>query len=554
MAIQCHLQLLLAFAILYINGFHHMPKSNRYFRSLIRNSELMSTSSSSSSPSTTTLNNRRNNANNKPFIETDYLGMIDFCLLPTDVALSSSSRSKVLNEVTNDVFRTLMIGYDPAMTSVISKLNQYREKVETLGCELPMSISSSSKDSNNLGTASAFDEIADSKEYYINVCDEDITMALDYIDKLEALVMNGSTAESVVQGGVYARGYKRLLTTLKDAGCIVSTSTSSNKVVGSSNRPRPLNSNICLSLLDQQYGTNKRTRTRDLNKISNCVSRAMLYGSRKEKDFLAESVENMVDDFVVQWSLDGAECQEALFLKALALLLRDNLAVVEAAVTFSEAPSSTVFGTSNISSSVADIVNYDSTVTVDTQQKQKKNRTIPNLRLYDTYLNAFQRVVETCLTEIGIRAGRNVPQNEEILYNFLNWEKGLRKNLTSSAWPQNPSELVGQWKLVDVVGSGSLTDLSLSVNSGNVGSTENAVSVEFLRDGGVALKEGTGAGLEWFFTPGPAHLDTCEFTIQSKVSESSFSVSFSFILFIIICTYMYNLFPPLFSFFNFLFY
>jgi hypothetical protein len=35
--------------------------------------------------------------------EVDYLGMINFCLRPTDTALSGSSKSKVLNAVTNEV-------------------------------------------------------------------------------------------------------------------------------------------------------------------------------------------------------------------------------------------------------------------------------------------------------------------------------------------------------------------------------------------------------------------------------------------------------------------
>jgi hypothetical protein len=41
---------------------------------------------------------------------TGYIGDFNFCLRATDTALSGPSRSKVLNEVTNTVFKALVIG------------------------------------------------------------------------------------------------------------------------------------------------------------------------------------------------------------------------------------------------------------------------------------------------------------------------------------------------------------------------------------------------------------------------------------------------------------
>ncbi|KAJ1425075.1 hypothetical protein B484DRAFT_398053, partial [Ochromonadaceae sp. CCMP2298] len=38
-------------------------------------------------------------------IELDYMGQVNFCLRTSDFALSGPSRSKVVNEITNDVYR-----------------------------------------------------------------------------------------------------------------------------------------------------------------------------------------------------------------------------------------------------------------------------------------------------------------------------------------------------------------------------------------------------------------------------------------------------------------
>lgn len=57
--------------------------------------------------------------------EVDYLGMINFCLRKTDTALSGSSKSKMLNAVTNEVFRALMIAFEPTIVSLLDKFKFY---------------------------------------------------------------------------------------------------------------------------------------------------------------------------------------------------------------------------------------------------------------------------------------------------------------------------------------------------------------------------------------------------------------------------------------------
>jgi hypothetical protein len=57
--------------------------------------------------------------------EVDYLGMINFCLRKTDTALSGSSKSKMLNAVTNEVFRAIMIAYEPTIVVLLDKFKFY---------------------------------------------------------------------------------------------------------------------------------------------------------------------------------------------------------------------------------------------------------------------------------------------------------------------------------------------------------------------------------------------------------------------------------------------
>ena len=51
-------------------------------------------------------------------LETDYLGMVNFCLKPSDNALSGPSPSKMLNKLTNSVFKAITIGFKPEILKV----------------------------------------------------------------------------------------------------------------------------------------------------------------------------------------------------------------------------------------------------------------------------------------------------------------------------------------------------------------------------------------------------------------------------------------------------
>jgi hypothetical protein len=162
-----------------------------------------------------------------------------------------------------------------------------------------------------------------------------------------------------------------------------------------------------------------------------------------------------------------------------------------------------------------------------------ENTGADDLRLYETYQSAFQRVMaDVCLAETlpGMQKSVGMINDEDILSNFVSWEHSLRTTFTDTC-DSHPAELVGQWELIDIAGEGSLGPIlardsasvmddfgvsrtaGLQVKFGPAGELE----VEAREDGSLTMVTGVG----WAFRPGPAHLDTCEFIIRSGSSGRS---------------------------------
>lgn len=423
--------------------------------------------------------------------ETDVMGQINFCLRATDSALSGPSRSKLLNELTNDVFKTLVIGDETGIAKTLESFEKFRREIESVPCfidfsELPPNTRSRPVILLEDGTGVAQKVGDDPFDLACNVDGgfRDLQMAKEYVDLLEKLVRTGETSDEVL-GGIYDKGYRGIITILKGAGCRFEEGK----------RPTPTDGNICLSLID--LATPIDTRTKTLNSVSNCVSRAVLYGGRREKDALAQTIEGMAGPFADEWCGSDRGAQEVLFLRALSMLLSKGLAATEERISSVTTGEGAIFGESRLEGGVG---------SVELAQ--------PALRLYDTYTNAFQRVVELCLSEISARCDK-VPQNEDVLLNFVQWEQSLRRNLTSEYWRENPAELVGTWELVDIAGQGSLQPIMIQDTDIYFGLSQG-VKVELKKDGKVELNWPGVEGLFWYFKPGPAHLDTCEFFIRSK--------------------------------------
>ena len=381
--------------------------------------------------------------------------MINFCLLPEDNALSGPSRSKLLNTLTNDIYKVIVIGFEPLIKYMINKFDIYKDELSILNICI--------KDDYN------------NNEKLLKKCEstqkEDIIKATKYIERLQHLLIDGITYDELL-GNEYDRGYKGLLTALKDSNCKFPLITKSSKHNDNhnTNRPYPIDKNICLSILDMKSNSNiissqtlntnltlnsnininlneKLTKTKELNIISNCVSRTILYGNKFEKDFLANNIHNNINNnyYINKWNNNfnlniNNNSQEIKYLKSLILLLINGISKTE-----------------------------DEILT-------KK------LRLYDNYLNSFHRVVELCLSEISLRLLNNnnnnnnnlninnlnniyiIPQNDDFLLNFVQWEQNFRRNLTADIWRQNPNELSGNWEFVDIKGTGSLSAILLNSN------------------------------------------------------------------------------------------
>jgi len=328
----------------------------------------------------------------------DIMGQINFCLRPSDRALSGPSRSKIVNEITNDVFKSIIIGYDPLIEEVLQAFPDYKAMTARTACVLdpvvddansldedgpeeptiefiePGARSSASRSSKSSSINSVINKtnknsiLVDAEESedestrqavpQIDTCDLDLELSLKYIDWLERLLKTGTVTSDEVLGGIYDSGYKRLLTALKNSGCVFPNSFGTNQQPTS--RPVPIDRNICMSILDMQLkgssgmmgsmggdasasasggvadtasATGYASKTTELNEISNIVGRTMLFGGKKEKNSIAGQLLEYCQGFADKWLDGNMQSQEVNYIKVLALLLTADLATAEAAST-----------------------------------------------------------------------------------------------------------------------------------------------------------------------------------------------------------------------------
>ena len=113
--------------------------------------------------------------------------MVNFCLRESDTALSVQSRSKVLNAVTNNIFRVLIIGNDQLVNETIQSFDYFREVVDNTMCDLSKEIKSESKDELE------------------RACNQDQLTSRVFMDWLYDLISKGITHESML-GCTYDRG------------------------------------------------------------------------------------------------------------------------------------------------------------------------------------------------------------------------------------------------------------------------------------------------------------------------------------------------------------
>lgn len=519
---QC-LLLTLVFALLvnYISSF--------FFSRLIKQPRLfmpLTVLSKKGAPFQITTVSRRvdpENSSNKRIanVEKDYLGMINFCLRPTDTTLSGNSRSKLLNEATNDVFRALMVGNAAVLEDTLSRLKVFKDQCENS----PFNVQDDEIKTTTRNIANESDDI------YNSLNKIDLGKSCEYIAKLEKLILGENIDDSII-GGIYDKGYKRLITTLRDNGCKISPTVDlGTPNTGLLNRPTPTDTDICLSLIDLKNIENNeyKTKTKALNILSNYVSRAMIYGTSRERNILADYLQDTLKNIVSGWANGSTQSQETLYLKALMLLLKDDYLVAEVAVSYVDNSDQTrIFGASNITNLVIGNASgigskYDNNIVII---QNNNEREIPYLRLYDLYGNAFQRILEKCMQEVD---NSNIDPFISLI-NLGSWEQSVRRNLTANMWLQNPSELVGTWELIDIAYDGNDDSVGgayiLSPSEFESMEFKNVIiNVKFTSDGNVEIDHQSFYGESWHFRPGPAHLDTLEFDIKSK-AKSNFQLKY----------------------------
>ena len=171
-------------------------------------------------------------------------------------------------------------------------------------------------------------------------CSQDFVSARLYLHALEGLLTKGSTSSHAkpFADTNYDVGYHKLLTLLKDAGC---------RFFDNISRPRPDETDICLSLKDRLFLSKKGvitnsnspsiiSKTMELNKYSNVVKRAILFGKNNDKEFVSTSLIASIPSFIKKWNVKE-DSQDVLFIKALALVLKSGLAAVSQAITYTAA-------------------------------------------------------------------------------------------------------------------------------------------------------------------------------------------------------------------------
>ena len=124
---------------------------------------------------------------------------INFCLRETDTAMSAQSRSKILNEITNNVMKALIIGYEPIILQLHALFEGYRDQIDKAEC-----VYDESEVLENVCESITIEEcdIKWKQGSKNDFCVRDLLMARIYLDRLSSLLLQGFTQDTVL-GGIY---------------------------------------------------------------------------------------------------------------------------------------------------------------------------------------------------------------------------------------------------------------------------------------------------------------------------------------------------------------
>eukprot|EP00903_Cladosiphon_okamuranus_P016916 g15594.t1 len=369
-----------------------------------------------------------------------FMGELNFCLGPSDSVLSGPSLLKDLNTATNKMVKNLLIlnsreDTEPAMRDALKIEAEFDQQ---------------HSDSPRYPEAKA----------YLTCVRQLATEGCPTVETLDSLFEEFKLA------------FRRVAGVLSDFGCTITPGSEGGRV-------RPVDSDICLSILDYTLPLQEEresTPTRALNTVVNRVVRTVCVGSDEDLEGLAREMDSKREKFMSKYfGKDWRDTQEDMFYCALVNLVRHGLT----------------------------------------------DEGVPALT--GAYLNSYQRLMGILVQEVGTRS---TPASKMVLKSFLSWEREIRKELTEPAWESRPPDLVGSWAL-DTSGWDGLTDIPVSVDGTSDGMEDLGLSdlvVSFRKDGTVQIPVEKGVGLQWRVEPGPTHLDTIYFEMipaAPKVVASS---------------------------------
>uniref|UniRef100_A0A7S2B002 Uncharacterized protein n=1 Tax=Octactis speculum TaxID=3111310 RepID=A0A7S2B002_9STRA len=314
---------------------------------------------------------------------------------------------------------------------------------------------------------------------------------------------------------LYLVPYKRLKRILNENGCVIQAATARTPPSAEKAVLRPRDRNICLSLKDlmrfqrrdaildlamesnDQYGRPHEARfdcdvipettTEALNQVSNVVERSLTFGSVEDVSQLSRKMSDDMSDedkFSLQWttSHNGVKDPDAeAYWRALRQLLTEGLDV-----------------------------DYSN--------------------LKQSYMNSFERILGGMVTQ-QFSAKRPARPELEIASKFANWEMKVRGNMSKSyegrLWNAYPTELVGNWSLVESDDASLLSSIAIFPGREKTRQIVLQPAGEVKIDGMCPLRAATQQqpkldsveGLNWRLNPGPTHLDTCY--IRVRIVEES---------------------------------
>lgn len=258
-----------------------------------------------------------------------------------------------------------------------------------------------------------------------------------------------------------SRNYKEFVESLRNAGCTLD---------GGAAALEPTIYNICLSMDDcaEDAGGAPESVTRYLNAMANDVARVLLYGYDEDATVIEEALVKERDAFVARFasSDEGGDSDELWFYDALTSLC---------------------------------VLGMQGAIQIEEEARSRSF----------SWANSLQRLLGLLVQELGIRFNGKKALEDPILSRFVAWESQLRQNITGEfGWNKFPRDLYGEWRL-----EGS-ADAFVDGRDG--------VRLEFKAEGRgtVAGREGGAGGLMWGLLPGPTHLDTCEFSMDTADGEA----------------------------------